>query len=80
MKIFVKAKPNASRESIEITDAPTGRAGDKLYTVSVREPPANGLANLAIVKVLAEHFKTTRSNVRILKGHTSKQKIVEILI
>jgi len=70
MRITVKAKPNSYEEKIE-------KIGDTEFVVSVKEPPVNGLANKAILKALREYFHT--SNIRIISGHTSRQKIVEIL-
>ncbi|MDP3792728.1 MAG: DUF167 domain-containing protein [bacterium] len=69
MKISVKAKPNSSEEKVEKLD-------DSSFVVSVKEPPVSGLANKAILKVLREYFHT--SNVRIVSGHTSRNKIVEV--
>lgn len=72
MKIFVKAKPMAYEEKVEKIDS-------NHFVVWVKEPPQKGLANKGIAKVLAEYFKVPQSNVRVVKGFTSKQKIVEIL-
>jgi len=72
MKIFVKAKPSAYEEKVEKID-------ENHFVVSVKEPPQNGLANRGIAKALAEYFKVSPSMVRIVKGFTSKQKIVEII-
>jgi len=47
--------------------------------VSVQEPPANGLANKAIIKALADYFKISSSRVRLTKGFSSRNKIFEIV-
>ncbi len=70
MKISVKAKPNSEENKVEKVD-------DLNYVVSVKEPPVQGRANRAIVKALSEYFHTL--NVRILSGHTSRNKIIEVL-
>ena len=70
MKIIVKAKPNAKEDTIEIIDND--------YIVSVKAPPIRGLANAAIVKLLASYFKVSPSSVQILSGHTARVKVVEI--
>ena len=49
------------------------------FLVCVTEPPQNGLANKGIARVLAEYFKVSPSRVRVVKGFTAKQKIVEII-
>lgn len=72
MKIFVKAKPNAKEEKVEMSD-------EQNYIVSVKEPPVKGKANNAIRNALAVYFKTGTSCVRIISGHTSRNKIIEII-
>ena len=72
MKIIVKAKPSSKTESVEKID-------DLHFEVSVKAPPVKGMANEAIRKALANYFKVSPSRVNIIAGHTSRQKIVEIL-
>jgi len=72
MRVYVKAKPMAYEEKVEKID-------DTHFVVHVKEPPQNGLANKGIAKVLAEYFQVAQSRVRVVKGYTSKQKIIEII-
>ena len=72
MKIFVKAKPNTKQEKVEKID-------ETHFIVSVREPPRQGRANEAIIKVLAEYFNVSRSQIHLVRGFTSKEKVFEIL-
>ena len=72
MKIFVKAKPSAREEKDEKVD-------DLNYIVSVKEPPIKGKANEAIRNALAVYFKTGSSRVKIISGHSSRNKIIEII-
>ncbi|OGN01675.1 MAG: hypothetical protein A3I26_03535 [Candidatus Yanofskybacteria bacterium RIFCSPLOWO2_02_FULL_43_10] len=69
MRINVKAKPNSNENKVEKID-------DLNFVVSVKDPPVQGRANRAIVKLLSEYFHTL--NIRIVSGHISRQKIVEI--
>lgn len=71
MKIFVKAKPNSKNESVK-------KLSENSVEVCVKEPPVKGKANVAIIMALAKHFKVPFSAVKIISGHTSRQKIVEI--
>lgn len=72
MKIFVNVKPGAKHTAIEKISA-------NIYKIWVREPARDGLANQAIIKALAEHFKVAPSQVVIKKGLKNKKKLVEIL-
>jgi len=71
MKIFVKAKPNAREATIEKID-------ETHFNVSVKEPPVQGRANMAITKALADYFKTSSYNIKLISGFASKQKVFEI--
>ena len=69
MKITVRARPNSNENKVEKID-------DLNFVVSVKDPPVQGRANRAIVKTLSEYFHTP--NVRIVSGHISRNKVVEI--
>lgn len=71
MRIFIKAKPSAHKEKVEKID-------ETNFVVSVREPPVNGLANLAIAKALSDYLGVSHSNIRLVSGFTSKHKVFEI--
>ncbi|MCL4418536.1 DUF167 domain-containing protein [Patescibacteria group bacterium] len=73
MRIFIKAKPNSKKESIEKLD-------ETHFTVSVKEPPVKGLANRAIAKALVKYFNLSSSQVYLVSGFISKQKVFEIKI
>jgi uncharacterized protein len=51
---------------------------DGELTVFVRERAVDGAANDGVVKVLAAHFGVPRSRVTIMRGHTSRKKLVDI--
>ena len=70
MKIQVKVKPNSRTEELS-------REGDS-FMVKVKEPPKEGKANQAVIKLLAHHFGVPQSQVRILSGFRSKNKVVEV--
>lgn len=72
MKIFIKAKPRARKNKVE-------RIDDFHFIVSVTEIPKKGKANQAIIKILADYFKVPFQSVKIISGHTSRQKIIEII-
>jgi len=71
MKIFVKAKPNSKEESIK-------KLSETNFEICVKEPPVKGQANAAIMVALTRHFGVPLSSIKIISGHASRQKIVEI--
>lgn len=71
MKIFVRAKPRAKIEKIK-------KINKNHFDIFIKQPPVKGKANQAIAKSLAEYFKISSSRIKIISGHNSKQKIIEI--
>ncbi len=71
MKIRVRVSPNSGTDEI-------GGEGDTLV-VRVKEPPKEGRANQAVMKLLAKHFDVSVSQVRIRSGVKSRNKVFEIL-
>ena len=71
MNISVIAHPNSKKPRIE---------KDLLGVlhIYVSEPPIEGRANHAIRDALAKHLKTKRSQVILISGEKSKNKIFEI--
>jgi uncharacterized protein (TIGR00251 family) len=70
MKIQVRVKPNSRTEEVS-------QEGDS-FIIKVKEPPKEGKANQAVIKLLAEHFGVPQSQVRILSGFKSRNKVVEV--
>ncbi|MDR1696986.1 MAG: DUF167 domain-containing protein [Rickettsiales bacterium] len=70
MKINVRVTPGAKKNSVSDSDSvrvwTTARATD-------------GHANTAVVKLLATHFGVAKSRVKIVRGATGRDKVVEIL-
>ncbi len=71
MKIFVKVKPNSKTDIVE-------RINDNQIDVSVKEPPVQGRANQAVIRVLAKYFNVIPGRIKILSGWSSRNKIIEI--
>lgn len=71
MKIFVQAKANSKESRIE-------KISENSFIVWVKEPPKKGLANKAIAKVLSDYFDKSPSEVELVSGFSSKQKLFEI--
>jgi uncharacterized protein (TIGR00251 family) len=71
MRLSVTVTPRARRERIERIDSTHLR-------VTVTAPPHEGRANEAVVKVVATFFGVPPSQVKIVRGLTSRQKVIEI--
>ena len=70
MKVQVKVKPNSKTEELS-------QDGDS-FVVKVKEPPKEGRANQAVIKLLAAHFGVPQSQIRIISGFKSRNKVVEV--
>lgn len=71
MKIFIQVKPNSKNQKIE-------KISENGFIISVKEPPIDGKANRAVIKIIAEIFKVPQTKVRITSGFSAKKKILEI--
>jgi len=48
------------------------------FEVYVKAKPIRGLANLAIISILAQHFQIPEENIKIIKGFKTRNKIFKI--
>ena len=72
MKISVRVKTNARKNEVKQIDP-------NRYEVRVTALPVEGKANEKVIELLAEYFGKPKRCVTILRGETSKNKIVEII-
>lgn len=70
-RISVTVKPNSRTATIT-------QLGESEYRAAVREPAQDGKANLALIDLLARHFGIPKSTIKILRGHSSRRKIVDL--
>jgi hypothetical protein len=73
MRIYIKVVPKSSRNKIE-------KIAEGEYKVWVTAPPVDGKANEAIIKLLADYFNASKSEVKIVGGKSAKTKIIDILM
>ena len=69
-KYAVKVIPNAKQRKV-LQEGST-------YRVYVKSAPEDGKANQEVIEVLADFFHVKKTRVEILKGHTSRKKVVEV--
>lgn len=72
MKISAKIKPNSRyREEVVAND-------DGSLVVYTKAPAVEGRANLAAIKLVAKHYGVASSQVKLVCGATSRNKVFEI--
>ncbi|MCR4338171.1 MAG: DUF167 domain-containing protein [Candidatus Omnitrophica bacterium] len=70
MNLNIKVIPGARKELIKEEGG--------IFKVYLTAPPVEGKANEALVRFLAGHFSVRKSQIEIIKGLKSRQKIVRI--
>ncbi len=70
MIINIRVIPRARVQKI-VVDGETLR----VYTNAA---PSDGEANTAVIKMLAKHYDVPKSSIKIVRGATSHDKVVEI--
>ncbi len=71
IRIRVRITPNAPRNQV------TGLRNDT-YLVKINAPPVEGKANKALIEFLSELLDISKSSITILKGQTSRDKVLLI--
>ena len=66
--VSVRVKPGSKKGPLVETGA------DGQLTIYVRERAVDGMANDAVISVLADHLGVARSRVELMSGMTSRMK------
>ena len=69
--LAVKVQPRASRNAL------AGLHGDELK-IAVTAPPVDSAANQAVVEFLAENLGLPRRAVTLVRGQTSRHKVLRL--
>lgn len=69
--INVSVQPKAKARSVEAL-------ADGSYKVRTNVAPADGKANADVIEQLAEHLGVAKSRLAVVRGHTSRRKVIEI--
>jgi len=69
--LTIRVQPGARRSEV------VGPHGDALR-IRVAGPAVDGRANAELVRFLAEHLGVPARDVEIVRGHTSRTKVVHI--
>ena len=70
--IEVKVEPRSSKKQI------TGIMEGSILKVKLTAPPVDGSANEQLIELIAEVTGVRKSWIRIIRGLSSKRKLVEI--
>jgi uncharacterized protein (TIGR00251 family) len=71
LRITARVTPRSDRDGIAV-----GRSGELL--VRVTAPPDDGRANAAVCALIAEALRVPKSAVRVVAGHRSRHKVLEV--
>ena len=71
-KLALRVTPGADRTRV------TGRLADGRLQVRVAAPPERGAANQELVQFLARALGLPRASVRVARGRTSRDKLMEV--
>jgi uncharacterized protein len=70
-RIAVKVQPGASADRL------VGKVGEE-WKIALTAPPVDGRANRACVDFLARVLRVAPSSISILRGETSRRKLLQI--
>ncbi len=70
MKISITVKPRSSKIEVK-------KISEIEYQVKVTASPVDGEANEQLIKILSDYFDVPKTQIMIVKGKTSKKKIVK---
>ena len=71
MPIFVRVQPNAKKSELV-------GFSDSAWQVRVSAPPVKGKANAALIALLSEVLSVGKSRLSIIKGTTSRNKVIAV--
>lgn len=71
MKLAVKVIPNAKKTEVVSYENET-------LKIRLNAPPVDGKANDALIKFLAKLWDVKKSEIKILRGETGRNKVLEV--
>ncbi|MBD5401074.1 DUF167 domain-containing protein [bacterium] len=69
-RISVRVIPRAKLN--QVVSQPDGSL--RIHTTAA---PADGDANSAVIKMLAKHLGVPKTSIKIIRGHTTRDKVIE---
>ncbi|MFA5060785.1 MAG: DUF167 domain-containing protein [Candidatus Pacearchaeota archaeon] len=68
MKIEIKVRPNSKKQEIH-------KISESEYKVFLKKPAEDNKANIELLRLLKKYFN---SEIKLLKGRNSKNKLIEV--
>jgi uncharacterized protein (TIGR00251 family) len=68
----IKVLPRSSKNEI------IGLQADGTLKVKLTAPPVDGEANKRLIQLLSKEYTVPKSKIKIIKGLTNKNKVIEI--
>ena len=79
---FIRAQPDGVLLAIKLQPrASANEVGEPLgeeLRVKVTAPPVDSAANDALIQLLADHLGCARNRIELVRGHTSRHKLVKL--
>jgi len=73
IKLHVKIIPNARQDEI------CGFIDKDILKIKIKAKPVDGRANAYLIKYLSKKLDIPRRNIAIIKGKTSRIKVIEVI-
>ena len=70
-RLYIRVTPNASRN--EVT-----RYNDGVLYIRIAAPQDKGRANKELLAYLSQRLDINKSSVRLIRGHTSRNKVIAV--
>lgn len=71
----IRAKVTTRARANSITKNPAGK-----WVIRVTAAPSSGQANDRVIELLADEFRTAKSNITIVQGLRRNEKVIEIFV
>jgi len=79
---FLQVKPDGLWLAVKVQPrAPANQIGEPMgneLRVKVTAPPVDSAANETVLRLLAERLDCRRNQVELVRGHTSRHKVVKL--
>lgn len=70
-RINLRVIPRARQNKIDVDE-------NGVFRIHITAAPVDGAANVAVMRALSEYFDVPKSQIKIVRGETSRDKIVEV--